>query len=69
MPYKNRIHKLKENLIQLNEHIKTSIAENVDQVILDKYNRQQYDLNQEITRLTRLQWEEDTQRVDYDDDR
>ncbi len=68
--YKNRIlhltesHRLLDN--QINEIEKTG---NFKDEILSEIKKKKLALKDEISRLTKLQWEHDHESVDFDDDR
>jgi uncharacterized protein YdcH (DUF465 family) len=68
--YKNRIlhltesHRLLDN--QINEIEKTG---NFKDEILSEMKKKKLALKDEISRLTKLQWEHDHESVDFDDDR
>jgi hypothetical protein len=66
MSYKNRIITLKESLKLLDARIKDI---NNDSSLLHGAIQQKVTLEREISRLQRLEWEEQTQRIDLDDER
>ncbi len=68
--YKNRIlhltetHRVLDN--QINEIEKTG---NFKDEVLSEMKKKKLAIKDEISRLTKLQWEHDHERVDFDDDR
>jgi predicted kinase len=68
MSYKNRIITLTESLKLLDARIK-DLNKNNDSSLLNDAIQQKVTLEREISRLQRLEWEEQTQRIDLDDDR
>jgi predicted kinase len=68
MSYKNRIITLTESLKLLDARIK-DLNKNNDSSLLNNAIQQKVTLEREISRLQRLEWEEQTQRIDLDDDR
>lgn len=68
MSYKNRIITLTESLKLLDARIK-DLNKNNDSSLLTNAVQQKVTLEREISRLQRLEWEEQTQRIDLDDER
>ena len=68
MSYKNRIITLTESLKLLDARIK-DLNKNNDSSLLNVAVQQKVTLEREISRLQRLEWEEQTQRIDLDDER
>jgi predicted kinase len=68
MSYKNRIITLTESLKLLDARIK-DLNKNNDSYLLNDAIQQKVTLEREISRLQRLEWEEQTQRIDLDDER
>jgi predicted kinase len=68
MSYKNRIITLTESLKLLDARIK-DLNKNNDSSLLNDAVQQKVTLEREISRLQRLEWEEQTQRIDLDDER
>jgi hypothetical protein len=68
MSYKNRIITLKESLKLLDARIE-DLNKNNDSSLLNDAIQQKVTLEREISRLQRLEWEEQTQRIDLDDER
>jgi hypothetical protein len=68
MSYKNRIITLTESLKLLDKRIE-DLNKNNDSSLLNDAIQQKVTLEREISRLQRLEWEEQTQRIDLDDDR
>jgi hypothetical protein len=68
MSYKNRIITLKESLKLLDARIE-DFNKNNDSSLLNDAIQQKVTLEREISRLQRLEWEEQTQRIDLDDER
>jgi hypothetical protein len=66
MSYKNKIITLTESLRLLDARIKDI---NNDSSLLHDAIQQKITLEREISRLQRLEWEEQTQRIDLDDER
>lgn len=66
MSYKYRIQTLLESIKQVDAQI---VEANCTATKLTELNSRKSDYEAEIRRLNRLQWEEDTQRVNLDDDR
>jgi hypothetical protein len=66
MSYRYRIQALQEMIKQLDEQI-TDANCTATKLLELKDRKSEYEA--EIRRLNRLQWEEDTQRVNLDDDR
>ena len=69
MSYKGRIKHLEEMHKLLDKQINEMQNNNphVDEVHLAEMKKKKLQLKDEISRLNKLQWEEDTQRVGYDD--
>lgn len=70
MSYHSRIQQLE----RLNKELDTQISnmeksENIDEGKLQEMKKLHADYFNEIRRLNRLQWEEDHERVKFDDDR
>jgi hypothetical protein len=68
MSYKNRIITLTESLKLLDKRIE-DLNKNNDSSLLNDAIQQKVTLEREISRLQRLEWEEQTQRIDLDDER
>jgi len=68
MSYKNKIITLTESLKLLDARIK-DLNKNNDSSLLNDAVQQKVTLEREISRLQRLEWEEQTQRIDLDDER
>lgn len=70
MPYKARIRQLEEMHRALDKNI-IEYAEKhpSDQFKLEEMKKIKLQYRDEISRLNRLQWEEDHERVNFDDDR
>ncbi len=70
MSYKTRINHLEEMHRLLDRQINEMQANhpNVDVVHLAELKKKKLQIKDEISKLTRLQWEEDTQRTGYGDD-
>lgn len=68
--YNSKINALETEINNLNKKI-ISIKNdpNHDTAIVENLNREQHRMLSEIRRLARLQWEEDNERVGYEDDR
>jgi hypothetical protein len=66
MSYKNKIITLTESLRLLDARIKDI---NNDSSLLNDAIQQKITLEREISRLQRLEWEEQTQSIDLDDER
>ena len=67
MPYKNRIETIKRSITLLESRI-NSPNEYDNDTKLDM-RRQLLILNSELSKLTKLQWEEEHDRVNFEDDR
>jgi hypothetical protein len=69
MSYKGRIKHLEEMHKLLDKQINEmqNNHPHVDEVHLAEMKKKKLQLKDEISRLNKLQWEEDTQRVGYDD--
>ena len=70
MSYNNRIKQLEEMHRVLNKQI-DDMERNHPHVEIEKLanlKKQKLQIKDEISRLTRLQWEEDTQRTGYGDE-
>jgi hypothetical protein len=67
MPYKNRIETIKQSITLLESRI-NSPNEYDNDTKLDM-RRQLLILNSELSKLTKLQWEEEHDRVNFEDDR
>ncbi len=65
MSYHKRIITLQESLKLLETRIK-SLTKDSDDLLLDAI-RQKTTLEREISRLQRIQWEEDHERIDLDE--
>jgi hypothetical protein len=66
MSYHSRINFLRESLVLLNKKIEMN---NDNKEILPDLLSQRSTIHNELSSLQRLQWEEDNERVGYDDDR
>jgi len=64
MSYHDRIKSLEVALRSLNEEVNKTLDKNTIQM----YNERKLEINNELRRLNRLQWEEDHERVHFDDD-
>jgi hypothetical protein len=70
MNYRDRIAHLTEMHKVLNKQIDTAEqSANPDHLNLQELKKKRLALKDEISRLSRLQWEEDHERVNLDDDR
>jgi hypothetical protein len=69
MPYRNRIQTLKESHRIIDETIKKLEAENADPAKITEFQQKKIQYRQEISRMERLQWENDHDTVNFDDDR
>lgn len=65
MSYHQKIRSLQESVSKIDVEIKNT----VDAVMLNKLQETKSQYMSEIRRLNRLQWEEDHERVHFDDDR
>ena len=65
MSYRDRIKSLEETLRTLN----LEVNQILDEEKIKNYNERKIEINNELRRLNRLQWEEDHERVHFDDDR
>ncbi|NDG33135.1 DUF465 domain-containing protein [bacterium] len=65
MPYKNRILSLKETHRKLDDEIFRLEMLNADSLRIQELKRRKLTFKDEITRLEKLQWEEDTQRTGH----
>ena len=66
MSYHSRIQMLSESLALLESEI---LSANCTATKLNELNERKSQYQSEIRRLTRLQWEEDHERVNFEDDR
>lgn len=71
MSYRERIKHLEQLHKQLNEEIDKMERNHphVQELKLHDMKKQRLAYRDELSRLNRLQWEEDHERVNYDDDR
>lgn len=70
MPYKDRIRRLEEQHRDLdNLIIEYAQQHPSDQFKIEEMKKTKLQYRDELRRLTRLQWEEDHERVNFDDDR
>ena len=67
MPYKNRINTIKQSIALLESRI-YSYNEYDAETVFDM-RRQVLILSTELNKLNKLQWEEDHDRIDFEDDR
>jgi hypothetical protein len=68
--YKQRIAKLQQQIKNLDEKILSAESDtNFDKDALKSMQSQRSMIYYEIQRLNKLQWEEDHERVSYDDER
>ena len=67
MPYKNRIETIKQSIKLLESRI-YSYNEYDAETVFDM-RRQVLILSTELNKLTKLQWEEEHERVNFEDDR
>lgn len=65
MSYTKRIETLQEGLKVLEKQI----TEATEPATIETLKNKKYTFESELRRLIRLQWEEDTERVHFDDDR
>lgn len=65
MSYEKRIETLQEGL----KVLENQIADATEPATIETLKNKKYTYESELRRLIRLQWEEDTQRVHFDDDR
>lgn len=65
MSYSSRIKTLQESITAMEKQI----SEATDPAIAENLKSKKTDYESEVRRLIRLQFEEDTQRVHFDDDR
>jgi hypothetical protein len=70
MSYKGRIKHLEEmhRLIDKQINEMQNNHPHVDEIHLAEMKKKKLQLKDEISRLSRLQWEEDTQRIGYGDE-
>jgi hypothetical protein len=66
MPYKNRILSLKETHRVLDDEIHRLEMLNADHFRIQELKRRKLNFKDEIARLEKLQWEEDTQRTGHE---
>ena len=68
--YENQIDKLQQQFNNLDTQISvTKQNPNYDSLVLQNMESQRHLIYYEIQRLKRKQWEEDNERVEFDDDR
>ena len=67
MPYKNRINTIKQSIALLESRIYSHNEYDAGTVF--DMRRQALILSTELNKLTKLQWEEDHERVNFEDDR
>ena len=66
MPYKNRITTLEASLRLVENRIEAHVGDDVE---LAKLKAEQSTIIYELSRLRKMQWEEDHERVNFEDDR
>jgi len=66
MPYKNRIETIKQSITLLESRINS--PNEYDSEAMFDIRRQLLTLNTELSKLTKLQWEEEHDRVNFEDD-
>jgi len=70
MPYKSQIRTLDANLKMYDSQIaKMEVASFPDEALLVELKTKRTSTFNELRRLNKLQWEEDHERVNFDDDR
>lgn len=70
MPYKSQIRALEHELQMLDDKIgKMEIAPYPDEAALVTAKNRRITVFSELRRLNKLQWDEDHERVNFDDDR
>lgn len=70
MPYKNRIRILEDTYNTLEKKIENlSEEEKQDKDKVNDFREQKSKIYSELSRLRKLQWEEDHERVNFDDER
>lgn len=67
MPYKNRINTIRQSINLLENKISKPNDYNADAIF--DMRRQIVTLTTELNKLNKLQWEEDNDRVNFEDDR
>ena len=67
MPYKNRINTIRQSINLLENKIAKPNDYNADTIF--DMRRQLVTLTTELNKLNKLQWEEDNDRVNFEDDR
>lgn len=67
MPYRNKIKSLKETHRVLDDQIHHLELINADPLHISDLKRRKLMFKDEITRLEKLQWEEEHERINYDD--
>jgi hypothetical protein len=69
MSYRNQIRKVTETYRTLDNQIKHLEMIGAEQSRIDDLRRRKLMFQNELSRLNKLQWEEDHERVSYDEDR
>lgn len=69
MPYRARIRTLEESHRLIDETIQKLEAEKADDLKISEYKKKKLQYRDELSRLNKLQWEEEHERVNFDDDR
>ena len=69
MPYKARIKILEEMHRQVDQQIIELEKQKADDLKISEMKKKKLQYRDELSRLTKLQWEEDHERVNFDDDR
>ena len=69
MPYKTRIKMLEESHRLIDQQIIELEKNKADEMKISELKKKKLLYRDELSKLNRLQWEEDHERVNFDDDR
>lgn len=69
MPYKARIRMLEDLHRQIDQQIIELEKQKADDLKISELKKKKLQYRDELSRLNKLQWEEDHERVHFDDDR
>ena len=69
MPYKTRIKILEESHRLIDQQIIELEKNKADEMKINEMKKKKLQYRDELSKLNRLQWEEDHERVNFDDDR
>lgn len=69
MPYRSRIKTLEESHRLIDQTIQNMEATGADSLKISEFKKKKLQYRDELSSLRKLQWEEDHERVNFDDER